>query len=108
MAGTDVPAEPGRNPLHDELKLLVEAGLTPMEALQTATRNPARYFGILKETGTIEAGKSADMLLLDADPLADIQNTQKINAVVSRGRYYSRQDLDAMLERTAALSATVH
>ena len=79
-----------------------------MEALQTATRNPARYFGILNDTGTIEVGKSADLVLLDFDPLADIQNTQKIAAVMSRGRYYSRQDLDAMLERTAALSATVH
>ncbi len=111
LAGTDMnpfnPVLPGWG-LHQELVLLRESGLTPMQALQTATRNPARYFGILDETGTIEAGKSADLVLLDADPLADIQNTQKINAVVSRGRYYSRQDLDAMLERTAALSATVH
>jgi len=111
LAGTDMnpfnPVLPGWG-LHQELVLLRESGLTPMQALQTATRNPARYFGILSETGTIEAGKSADLVLLDADPLADIQNTQKINAVVSRGRYYSRQDLDAMLERTAALSATVH
>ncbi len=111
LAGTDMnpfnPVLPGWG-LHQELVLLHESGLTPMEALQMATRNPARYFGILNETGTIEAGKSADMVLLDADPLADIQNTQKINAVVSRGRYYSRQDLDAVLERTAALSATVH
>ena len=111
LAGTDMnpfnPVLPGWG-LHQELVLLRESGLTPMQALQTATRNPARYFGILDETGTIEAGKSADLVLLDADPLADIQNTQKIAAVVSRGRYYSRQDLDAMLERTAALSATVH
>jgi Amidohydrolase family len=111
LAGTDMnpfnPVLPGWG-LHNELVLLQESGLTPMQALQTATRNPARYFGILNETGTIEAGKSADLVLLDADPLADIQNTQKIAAVVSRGRYYSRQDLDAMLEHTAALSATVH
>jgi len=111
LAGTDMnpfnPVLPGWG-LHQELVLLCESGLTPMQALQTATRNPARYFGILDETGTIEAGKSADLVLLDADPLADIQNTQKIDAVMSRGRYYSRQDLDAMLERTAALSATVH
>ncbi len=83
------PVLPGWG-LHQELALLRESGLTPMQALQTATRNPARYFGILDETGTIEAGKSADLVLLDADPLADIQNTQKIDAVVSRGRYYSR------------------
>ena len=111
LAGTDMnpfnPVLPGWG-LHQELVLLCESGLTPMQALQTVTRNPARYFGILNETGTVEAGKSADLVLLDADPLADIQNTQKISAVVSRGRYYSRQDLDAMRERTAALSATVH
>ena len=111
LAGTDMnpfnPVLPGWG-LHQELVLLRESGLTPMQVLQTATRNPAHYFGILNETGTVEAGKSADLVLLDADPLADIQNTQKINAVVSRGHYYSRQDLDAMLERTAALSATVH
>jgi hypothetical protein len=111
LAGTDMnpfnPVLPGWG-LHQELVLLQESGLTPMQVLQSATRNPARYFGILNETGTIEAGKSADLVLLDADPLADIHNTQKIAAVVSRGRYYSRQDLDAMLERTAALSATVH
>lgn len=111
LAGTDMnpfnPVLPGWG-LHQELMLLQESGLTPMEALQTATRNPARYFGILNDTGTIEVGKSADLVLLDSDPLADIQNTQKIAAVMSRGRYYLRQDLDAMLERTAALSATVH
>ena len=111
LAGTDMnpfnPVLPGWG-LHQELVLLCESGLTPMQALQTATRNPARYFGILNETGTIEAGKSAELVLLDADPLADIQNTQKIAAVVSRGRYYSRRDLDAMLEHAAALSATVH
>jgi len=88
--------------------LLQESGLTNMEALQTATRNPARYFGILDQTGTIEEGKSADLVLLDADPLADIRNTQQISAVVSRGRYYSRSDLDALLERAAAISAAVH
>jgi len=111
LAGTDInptnPVLPGWG-LHQELALLVESGLTPMQALQTATRNPARYFGILNETGTIEAGKSADIVLLDADPLADIRNTQKIGAVVSRGHYYSRRDLDAMLERAAAAAAVVH
>jgi len=108
LAGTDTnpfnPVLPGWG-LHQELALLAESGLTPMEALQTATRNPARYFGILDETGTIEEGKSADLVLLDADPLEDIQNTQKIVGVMSRGHYYSRSDLDAMLERAAAVSA---
>ncbi len=108
LAGTDTnplnPVLPGWG-LHQELVLLQESGLTNMQALQTATRNPARYFGILEETGTVEEGKSADLVLLDADPLEDIRNTQKINAVVMRGRYYSRTDLDGMLERAAAISA---
>jgi imidazolonepropionase-like amidohydrolase len=107
LAGTDTnpfnPVLPGWG-LHQELALLVDSGLTPMEALQTATRNPARYFGKQDEMGTIEAGKAADLVLLDADPLEDIHNTQKIRSVVMRGRYYSRQALDAMLERTAALA----
>jgi hypothetical protein len=108
LAGTDTnplnPVLPGWG-LHQELALLVECGLTPLEALQTATLNPARYFGKLNEMGTIEEGKAADLVLLDADPLADIRNTQKIAAVVLRGKYHSRQALDAMLERVAELSA---
>jgi hypothetical protein len=108
LAGTDTnpfnPVLPGWG-LHQELALLVDCGLTPMEALQAATRNPARYFGKLDEMGTIETGKAADLVLLDADPLADIRNTEKIRAVVMRGQYYSRQALDTMLDRTAALAA---
>ena len=108
LAGTDTnplnPVLPGWG-LHEELALLAESGLTNMQALQTATRNPARYFGILEETGTVEEGKSADLVLLDADPLEDIRNTQRINAVVMRGRYYPRAELDGMLERAAAISA---
>jgi len=91
LAGTDtgpnnpVPVGIG---LHDELELLVESGFTPMEALQTATRNPARYFGTLKEMGTIEPGKLADLVLLTANPLEDIRNTRKIKTVVLRGRIF--------------------
>jgi imidazolonepropionase-like amidohydrolase len=76
--------------LHEELELLVESGLTPMEALQTATRNPAFYFGILTLLGTVEEGKSADLVLLEANPLEDIRNTRKISAVVMRGKYFPR------------------
>ena len=101
LAGTDAsgwnPVLPGFA-LHDELALLVEAGLTPMEALQAATRNPARYFQKLEEMGTIEVKKAADLVLLNADPLEDIHNTQKIEAVILRGRYYSRKDLNATLK----------
>ncbi len=89
LAGTDTgpnnPVLPGSG-LHDELELLVESGFTPMEALQTATRNPARYFGTLKDMGTIEPGKLADLVLLYANPLDDIRNTRKISTVVLRGR----------------------
>ncbi len=101
LAGTDAsgwnPVLPGYG-LHDELALLVESGLTPMEALQSATRNPARYFHKLDEMGTVEEKKAADLVLLNADPLEDIHNTQKIEAVILRGRYYSRKDLNAMLK----------
>lgn len=111
LAGTDTsplnPVLPGWG-LHQELALLAESGLTNLEALQTATRNPARYFGILEDTGTVEEGKSGDLVLLDADPLDDIRNTQKIRAVVMRGHYYSRADLDGMLDRAAAVSAEAH
>jgi hypothetical protein len=100
LAGTDssafTEALPGQG-LHEELALLVGSGLTPMEALQAATRNPAMYFGQLAAIGTIEAGKSADLVLLDADPLKDIRNSRKIRAVVMRGRYFSREELEELL-----------
>lgn len=87
--------------LHEELELLVASGLSPLEALQTATRNPAFYFGVLTLMGTVEVGKSADLVLLDANPLDDIRNTRRISAVVLRGAYYPRAALDAMLAATA-------
>ena len=101
MAGTD-SANPSLVPgfsLHDELRLLVKAGFSPMEALQAATLEPARYLGLETELGTIEAGKRADLVLLAADPLLDIANTQAIAAVIVNGRYLERPDLDAMLAR---------
>jgi hypothetical protein len=105
LAGTDTNVS---NPvligygLHDELELLVKSGLTPMQALQTATLNPARFFGVQNQMGTIGIGKAADLVLLDADPLLDIRNTQSIRAVVLRGRFFGRADLDEMLKRAAA------
>lgn len=99
LAGTDIPGAytyPGFS-LHDELELFVENGFTPYESLQTATINPARFLGKQDSLGTIEVGKIADLLLLDANPLTDIRNTRKIFAVFSDGRYLSRQDLDRML-----------
>lgn len=72
--------------LHDELELLVRAGLSPMQALQAATRNPAEFLGRQDEFGTVEEGKAADLVLLEADPLENIANTRKISAVVLGGR----------------------
>jgi imidazolonepropionase-like amidohydrolase len=83
--------------VHDELALLVKAGLTQMEALQTATRNPARYFDRLADWGTVERDKVADLVLLDANPLDDIKNTQRIAAVVARGKLLNRATLAKML-----------
>jgi imidazolonepropionase-like amidohydrolase len=109
LAGTDTAAGvrvyPGFS-LHEELELLVQAGLTPMGALQAATRNAGKYLG-LADTGTIEEGKRADLVLLDADPLMEIKNTRKIQSVVLAGRYFSRADLDRLLagvEEAAAKS----
>ena len=99
LAGTDTGNPfcfPGFS-LHEELALLVIAGLTPIEALRSATLNPAKFLGRDKTLGTIESGKIADLVLLDADPLADIRNTQKINAVISNGRLFDRKALNKML-----------
>ena len=76
----------------------MDAGLTPLDALRSATSGPAEFFGVREHLGTIEAGKRAELVLLDADPLADIRNTRRINAVISRGRIYRRPSLDKMLE----------
>jgi imidazolonepropionase-like amidohydrolase len=92
--------------LHEELKQLVGAGLTPLEALQTATRNPADFLG-RKDTGIIAAGKRADLVLLDGNPLDDIANTRKISSVVLNGRYLSRAELDSMLSSARAAAAAV-
>jgi Amidohydrolase family len=83
--------------LHDELQALNEAGLSPFQALQTATINPARFLGREKTEGTIDAGKRADLVLLDADPLTDIRNTRRIAAVVVPGRVLLKADLDRLL-----------
>jgi hypothetical protein len=86
VAGTDI-AVPGHS-LHRELELYVEAGFTPMEAIQAATIVPARVMRLDKEAGTIEAGKRADMVVLGGDPLRDIHNIRKVETVVARGKTY--------------------
>ena len=110
LAGTDTAAGvyvfPGFS-LHEEMQLLVRAGFTPLEALQCATRNPAEYLGKLSEMGTLEKGKVADLVLLDANPLDDIANTQRIAGVVVTGRYLSRAELDRLL-RSVEMAAVKH
>jgi imidazolonepropionase-like amidohydrolase len=83
--------------LHGELELLVAIGLTEAEALRTATLEPARYLEAVDTQGTVEVGKVGDLVLLDANPLEDISNTQKIRAVVANGRYFDRPALDELL-----------
>jgi imidazolonepropionase-like amidohydrolase len=90
--------------LHRELQALVKAGLTPLQALRTATVNPAEFLGASREWGSIETGKRADLILLSANPLDDINNTMKIDAVVVGGRWLARQELDSMLVLGARLT----
>jgi imidazolonepropionase-like amidohydrolase len=99
LAGTDLHNPyiyPGFS-LHDELELLVESGLPPLAALRAATLNPALYFGATDSLGTVAPGRLADLVLLDADPLADLRNTRKIQAVVLAGRLLDRAALDGLL-----------
>jgi hypothetical protein len=100
MAGTDtapgVYIMPGFS-LHDELANFVEAGFTPMEALQTATSNPANFLGLEASLGSVEPGKIADLVLLRESPLKDILNSRKISVVISRGRVFDRATLDQIL-----------
>ena len=105
MAGTDGPLSEAAGNLHEELALLVEAGFTPMEALQSATRNPAEFLGLSSSIGSIQAGRLADLVLLDANPLEDIRHTKKIRAVVLGGRYLDRDVLDRMLGQAATAAA---
>ena len=85
-------AAPGANlASRDELSLLVQAGLTPYEALQTATINPARYLGLDHSLGTVEPGKLADLVLLDGNPLENIRNTRRIAGVFQDGHYLARE-----------------
>jgi imidazolonepropionase-like amidohydrolase len=106
MAGSDVAVLnifPGAS-LHEELRLFVDSvGMSPMEALASATRQPAEWLGLADSLGTIEPGKVADLVLLDADPMDDITNTQRIAAVVVRGKLFQRRDLEALLDAVAAM-----
>lgn len=100
MAGTDCPIfflTPGRS-LHEELEVLVKSGLTPLEALKTATINPARYFNMESELGRIKEAMWADMVILNSNPLEDIGNTKDISAVIKQGKLHSVSNLKAALK----------
>jgi imidazolonepropionase-like amidohydrolase len=105
MAGSDVAVLnvfPGSS-LHEELAIFVKTiGMTPMEALQSATIRPAEFIGRGAAIGTIETGKIADLVLLDANPLDDIANVGRIEAVVLRGRLFDRAGLDQLLAAVEA------
>lgn len=99
LTGTDAPlrnSPPGFG-LHEEMALLVRGGMTAYDALRAATFAPALFLDALDSLGTVSAGKLADLVLLDADPLVDIRNTRRINAVFTRGRHFDRAALDSLM-----------
>ena len=101
LAGTDTPVTAAVVPgfsMHEELANLVAAGLTPYEAVQTATSNPAEFLGQTNEFGTISVGKRADLILIDRNPLKDIRATSEISGVLLRGRWLPRAELQGMLD----------
>jgi imidazolonepropionase-like amidohydrolase len=103
LLGSDAPQVwnvPGFS-THRELESLVAAGLTPWQALETGTRNVAKYFGTEQETGTVEQGKRADLILLDADPLEDIRNTTRRAGVMVRGRWLPQGEIQERLDAVA-------
>jgi len=109
LAGTDTPAGvdviPGPS-LHHELQRFVDAGLSPLAALQTATINPARFFDRTADLGTIDHGKLADLVVLDRNPLDDIANTRAIADVIADGQLYTRAELDGILRQVADAAKT--
>jgi len=91
--------------VHNEVANMVECGLSNFDALKTSTVNPCTYMGIIDRKGTVATGKDADLLLLDKNPLEDISNTKTINGVFRYGKYYSRRDLDEMLQQVLEAKA---
>ena len=93
VAGTDAPNIPQGVGLHAELALYIRAGLTPFQALQAATINAIEALGAGADLGTIEAGKLADLLIVEGDPLADVKNARKIRTVIKNGQVFEMNDL---------------
>ena len=108
-AGTDTPiflAVPGYS-LHSELEMLVRAGLSPLEAIRSATVRPAEYFSLEDEMGSVDVGKKADLVLLDANPLENIANTKQISAVVSKGRVFTQGELSELISAAHSIERRV-
>ena len=101
LTGTDltVPYTYPGSSVHDEIKLFVKAGLTPLQALQASTTHPVEFFGLQRTLGSVTAGKMAEMVLLDGDPLRDIDSVNHISAVMTHGRLLRKPELEAMLAR---------
>ena len=105
LPGTDFMVQflfPGSSAQEEVAELVRQVGMTPHEAIQAASRRSAELVGLGSETGTIETGKSADLFLVDADPLADIKNTQRIVGVARQGRFFDRAQLDSLLTEASA------
>jgi len=99
MAGTDTPIGyliPGRS-LHIELEVMVESGFSNLEAIKSATVNPAKFFGLENKEGRIKDGYKADLVILNSNPLDNIRNTQDISAVIKNGEFLSRESLDSLM-----------
>ena len=110
LAGTDGPGScllPGSS-LHEELENLVRAGLSPLDALRTATLEPARFMGLTDSLGTIKRGNIADLVLLEANPLRDIRNTRLVAGVITDGRWISSKDLQRMQREAVAAMTDSH
>jgi imidazolonepropionase-like amidohydrolase len=105
MAGSDSPQwfSVTGFAIHDEIENLVQAGITPFAALQTATINPATYLGLAKQKGTVTTGKQADLLLLDKDPLTDIKNARAIHGIFLNGTWYNKTKIDQLLSDAKSL-----
>lgn len=103
VAGTDtpMPRQTAGFALHDELEAMAAEGMPNLAVLRSATSLPAQWLGVAGDRGTVEEGKRADLLLLGADPLADVANTRRIEAVILGGRFMPRATLDAMLQSLA-------
>ena len=106
LAGTDltVPYTYPGSSVHDEVRLFAEAGLTPLAALQTATTHPVAFFGLQNKLGSVSAGKLAEIVLLDGNPLSDLHSLDQIDAVITHGQVFRKAELQAMMATAAAVA----